>query len=226
MTLFSKKTFEFLMENRFRDDREWFRENRGRYEAHVLAPLQDFVSALSPVMLDIDGKLITEPKVDRTISRVYRDTRFSKDKSLYRDVMWCTFMRDKKLYHGPPAFFFELSPDRFRYGCGYYQADPKEMQALRDLILEDHAAFRKAAEAYRRQNHFVLEGELYKRSKYPEEPPEKQDWLNRKNQFLTHNSTDFDLLYSAGLADVVGEKLRLLQPVYEFFLEGHARAPR
>lgn len=214
MNHFSPKTMDFLVENRLNDSRDWYQEHKGAFTEYVLEPFQHLVAALSPTLLEIDGGLITEPKVDRTISRVYRDTRFSRDKSIYRDHMWCVFMRDKKLYHGPPAFYFEISPELFRYGCGYYQASGEEMEAMRQLILENHTAFAAARKFFDRQDLYVMEGDSYKRPRYPDAPAELQTWLNRKSISFNHNSTDTALLYSEGLAETVAAHLRLLKPVY------------
>ena len=103
---FTKQAVEFLMENKFHDSKDWFRQHREQYDRLVLDPMRALVAEIAPAMLDIDGRLIAEPKVGRSISRIYRDTRFSKDKSTFRDVVWCVFLREKKLYEGPPAFYF------------------------------------------------------------------------------------------------------------------------
>ena len=92
----SPEALEFLIENAMRNDREWFQVNKERFRQLVIAPLEELVSRLAPAMLELDGQLVVEPRVGRTISRVYRDTRFSKDKSLYRSAMWIVFQRDKR----------------------------------------------------------------------------------------------------------------------------------
>lgn len=227
MKAFSSQTFQFLMENRFHNSREWFLEHKPNYMQYVLEPLQDLVAALSPTMLEIDSSLITEPKVDKTISRIYRDTRFARDKSLFKEHMWITFMRDKKSLHFDPAcFFFEITPDHYHYGCGYYQASSAEMGAIRALVLENHPAFAALWRMLERQDIFVPEGESYKRNRYPEAPAELWPWLNRKNLFFTHRSTDFDLLFSEHLAERVAADFLLLKPAYEFFLAARARVKK
>lgn len=221
----SDRTLEFLMENRLRDSRPWFLEHKAEYQQYVIQPMRDLVEQLAPTMLKIDPLLVVEPKVDKTISRIYRDIRFSKDKSLYRDVMWCVFLRDKKQYADMPAFVMEYSPNGFRYGCGYYQAPPKVMAAMRELILANSKGFQKARKAYEGQTLFQMEGETYKRSKYPAQPEAVQNWLNRRNIAFMHNSQDIALLCSDGLADVLAQGFQQLMPMYDFLCqaEQHAR---
>ena len=226
MTKFSPKTLDFLTENRLRDSRDWFKEHKPEFEEHVLEPMRCLVSVLAPTVLEIDGALITEPKVDKTISRVYRDTRFSKDKSLYREQMWIVFMRDHKLYEGPPAFFFEISPEGFRYGCGHYQAATADMQALRELALEGNKAFLAAKKALDSQDVFELQGDVYKRPKYPDAPAELRPWLDRKNLFFCHDSTDAGLLFSDRLSGTIAEGFKSLAPAYELLIAARARVKK
>jgi uncharacterized protein (DUF2461 family) len=93
--MFSAKTLAFLEENHIRDSRVWFGEHKKEYRSYVLEPLRELVTALTPVMLELDGQFVVEPRVDKTICRIWRDTRFSHDPSLYRESMWVIFKRVK-----------------------------------------------------------------------------------------------------------------------------------
>ena len=214
---FSAHTLDFLLENRIQDSREWYEAHKPEYRKYVLEPMVELVERLQPTMQELDPFLVTDAKVDRCISRIYRDTRFSNDKSRYRDVMWCAFSRDKKLYPCPPGFVLEFSPRGFRYGCGYYSAPPKVMDAIRTLILKDDKSYLEAQKAYDKQNLFQIEGEEYKRAHYPDQPEAKRQWLERKCLALMHNSEDFDLLFSEDLYLSLAEGFRTLKPVYDFF---------
>jgi len=183
----------------------------------------ELVTILAPVMLSIDDLLICEPKVDKTISRIYRDTRFSKDKSFYRDHMWCSFKRDKKLFPGFPEFFFDLSPVGFCYGFGYYAAGADSMNSIKELILSGDKDFEKVLKSSEKQDVFVMEGECYKRSKYPDKPADLRAWLDRKSIYFIHNSEDFKLLFSEKLAGMLAEDYKILEPVYRFILKAELR---
>ncbi|MEA4894939.1 MAG: DUF2461 domain-containing protein [Oscillospiraceae bacterium] len=219
----SEKTVDFLFENRVVDSKVWFNEHRSEYESLVLEPMRELVTLLRPAMLSIDPLLICEPKVGRSISRIYRDTRFSRDKSTFRDVMWCVFIRDKKLYDGLPGFWFEFSPRGFRYGCGYYQASADSMEAIRSLILNDDSSFKAAQVAFKKQSVFYMEDTKYKRSRYPDQPEDKREWLDQKSLCFIADSTDSDMLFSDGLADKLARDFTLLVPMYEFMMNAEAR---
>lgn len=220
----TKKTLDFLAENRLRDSREWFHAHRAEYMKYVIEPLTELSERLTPAMLEIDDQLITVPKVGKTISRIYRDTRFSKDKSLYRDVMWVVFVRDKNTHECPPGFVLEFSPDGWRYGCGYYCVPPRIMGDIRAQVLEGTKAYRAAQTALDAQDIFTLEGEKYKRAHFPNESPKKRDWLERRCIDLMHNSQDFDLLFSDDLYRTLAKGFLQLAPVYRFLIAAQGYA--
>ncbi len=214
--MFTTKTLEFLIENRLHNSKTWFEEHKPDFQNLVVAPLAELVVRLAPALLEIDPELVAIPKVGKCISRVYRDTRFSRDKTLYRDVMWAVFMRDKKRYGGLPGFFFEIAPCGFRYGCGYYQAGGDSMQRIRELILAGDKDFQAAFAAYEGQDRFTLEGELYKTSRHPGSPEALRNWLDRKNICFVHSSTDATLLYAENLPETLATHFALLAPIYRF----------
>ena len=77
---FSPKTLKFLKGLEVNNNKTWFQKHRADYEEYVLQPLRDLVTYLGDFMLVIDPCFEITPAVNKTISRIYRDTRFSKDK--------------------------------------------------------------------------------------------------------------------------------------------------
>ncbi len=215
---FSQKTLDFLVLNHIKDSRTWFEEHRGEYQDVVLQPLQELVRALTPQMLQIDDEFVTEPRVDKTICRIRRDTRYSHDKTIYRDHMWIIFKRGKM--HGTelPGYYCEISPDGFHYGCGFYWTSTAYMQTMRELILGDDPFFTKAQAAFAGQDIFQIEGDCFKRPHYRDQPEEKRQWLERRGICLTADNPDLSLLFSDRLAEVLAEGFEKLAPVYYFLL--------
>ncbi len=221
---FSQQTLDFLFQNRIEDSREWFRAHKSDYEQLVHAPMIELVERLTPGMLRIDPLFNCVPR--SCISRIYRDTRFAKDKSIYRDVMWCSFMRDKKIYHGLPGFYFEISPCGFQYGCGYYQASSESLEAMRKMIKEEDRVFKSALNAYQKQKVFCLEDAKYKRTRNPDQPAELREWLDQRNICLNAACGDLQLLFSDSLADRLAQDFALIAPVYRFMIEAESRKQR
>lgn len=218
-TPFSQRTLDFLFENRLNDSRSWFAEHKKEYLELVIQPLRQLVMDLSPAMLELDPDFITEPKVDKTICRIWRDTRYTKDPSLYRDHMWIIFKRGGRM-HGTdyPGIYFEINLDGFSYGCGFYHASTTFMSNLRSRILAGEPEFQAAQEAYLGQRLFRMEGDCFKRPRYGDKTPEEQIWLERRNISFNADSHDFHLLFSKELPGKVEQDLRKLFPVYRFLL--------
>lgn len=221
----TQESLDFLFQNSMMNSRAWFQDHRADYHRLVVEPLAQLVTDLTPAMVEIDSAFITAPKIDKTISRIYRDMRIpaNREKSFYRDNCWIVFIRDKKLYGGLPAFFFELTPVGFSYGMGYYQAATASMEVMREMILAKSSLFLEAQKAYESQKALALVGEDYKRPKYPQAPPELGVWLEKRSLSLVGESRDFDLLFSQNLAAHLEESFRRVAPVYRFFCGVEAR---
>lgn len=213
---FSQEALRFLLENRMNNSKEWYEEHKHVYRKYVYEPFVELVKELSPAMKEIDSSIITVPS--KIISRVRRDTRFTKDKTLYRDNAWIVFLRDKSQMSISPCFWFELGQYGISYGVGYYKARTASMAKMREMILDRHPSFMAALKAYESQDEFVIGGEIYKRNRYPEQPENMQQWLNRRNIVFENVSRDFGPAFSAGLPDVLINGFRKLKPIYDFLL--------
>ena len=218
---FSSKGLRFLREVRKRNSKPWFEENRSVYTDHLLAPFQQLVAVLSGTMLSIDPMFEVRPAINKTISRIYRDTRFSNDKSLYRDTMWLTFKRPVKDWQDRPGFFFELTPTTYRYGMGFYQARRSTMDAFRQTIDRNPRKFLRATSFYRTDNRFELHGEKYKRPLESDHPDTIQDWYQRKSWYLACNRKIDDIVQSPDLVDELREGFVMLKSLYLFVPSGH-----
>ena len=211
---FSAKSLDFLFENTLNDSKLWFNEHKDDYKQNVILPFAELVTSLTDTMLEIDGDLICDPK---KISRLYRDARYSKGKSIFRDYVWYSFSRSREAYDHP-GYYFSISPNGFDYGCGYYSASTETMNILRGLILNNDNTAKAALKAYREQDVFELYGEMYKRDRYPDETAERRNWLNRRQIGVSCESKDFDLLFSDRLAGKIAADFKAIAPVYKLFI--------
>ena len=125
--------------------------------------MRALVENLADPMLSIDGDFEVRPQINKTISKIFRDTRFSKDKSLFKDRMWLVFKRANKEWKDAPGYFFEITPTWYRFGMGYYQALRATMDLIRADIDDDSKEFEKAIKFFAKQNAFELYRETYKR---------------------------------------------------------------
>jgi uncharacterized protein (TIGR02453 family) len=214
---FSHKTLKFLKSLAANNNKKWFEAHRHDYEEYVLQPLRDLVTDLGDFMLDIDPRFEITPTVNKTISRIYRDTRFSKDKSPFRSTVWITFKYQKKDWTTQVCgYFFELSINAYRYGMGFYDAAPAIMSRFREMIDENPEEFLKAISFFANQRTFVLEGEKYKRIIDKNKPKQIQDWYQRKNMYMVCNRKINDRLFSNKLVDDLIYGFGLIAPLYRY----------
>lgn len=216
--MFTQRTLDFLYFNHKQNSPDWYKAHKADYEEFLIAPFKELVDKLSPSLKAIDPQLICEPKVDRSISRIYRDMRYATDGYRYRDHCWAIFARDKKMYEGLPGFYFEVSPYKFSFGCGYYQASPSAMKNFRRLIMQNSEEYIAARNALQRSQVFEVYGDVINTSKYDSYPPEAQNLLRRSNIGVSADSTDYDLLVSPALPDYLAEQFASIAPFYDLLL--------
>jgi uncharacterized protein (TIGR02453 family) len=214
---FSHRTFTFLRDLGRHNDKAWFETHRSVYEEHVLAPLRELVSDLADAMLGIDLSFEVAPAVGKTISRIYRDTRFSSNKSPFRDCMWLTFKRSAQDWaRYVPGYFLEINPTWYRYGLGFYDAAPDLMARFRQQIDEDPQSFLKAVAWFAKQDAFVLEGERYKRPIGQDKSEPVRTWYQHKSFYLTCDGKIDNTILSPKLVGQLRKHFGMAAPLYHY----------
>ena len=216
---FSLETIKFLKEVKTRNSKEWFEQHRAEYEEHLLSPLRALVCALSGTVFGIDKRIETSPAINRAISRIYRDIRFSKDKSLFRDEAWISFKRRTGERMTIPEFYFYITPTMYEFGMGYYAADRASMDLFRTAITKKAASFRKAiAFLEASTGDFERHEDRYKRFIKNDGAKDLEDWYQlRSFCYRIRRKTD-KRLYSPGLAEEITEAFTDLRPLYTFLV--------
>ncbi len=216
-TGFSAKSLAFLKGLEEHNDKLWFEAHRHEYEEHLLGPMRSLASDLGELMLSIDPLLEIRPAVNKTISRIYRDTRFSRSKLPFRTTMWITFKRPGDGWQDRPGYFFEIAPDSYRYGMGFYAASSSTMSALREMIYTHSKELKKAVSALSEQKDFVVEGQMYKRLRRKETSEEMPNWYQRKNIYVVCNRKADSRLFGAQVEMDLRSGFLSLASLYHLF---------
>ena len=216
---FSKEATTFLKNLRVNNNKTWFLEHKQDYEKFILAPMRSLVVDLGSYMLGIDPDFEVRPAINKTISRIYRDTRFSKNKSPYKTAMWITFKQPRKDWKDAPAYFFEISADSYRYGMGMYGATPATMSNFREMVDKDLKKFKKEIAFYKKQKRFVMGGDKYKRIFDKTKSDEIQDWYQRKNLYFMCSKKNDKVLFSEKLLEELGAGFKILADFYHLLLK-------
>lgn len=218
-TGFTKSSIGFLKDLAVNNNKEWFEANRGSYEEHLLGPLKGLSADLGPMISSIDAEIEIAPNINKTISKIYRDVRFSNDKSPFRIDQWLTFKRPGKLWGNVPEFYFYFTPEEYQYGMGYYQATPERMNRLREHIVRHPDRFAKIIQTFKNQEAFKLVGEEYKRT-IPNEMPEAfQPWFQKKSIALSCTRKLDQAFYDPNLLQILSDAFVLNAELYLFITE-------
>lgn len=216
---FTKNTISFLQELKLNNHKEWFEQNRSTYEEHLLKPLKMLATDLEPVIKSIDTKIETAPSVNKTISRIYRDTRFSNDKTPYRTDAWVSFKRPAKVWGNVPEFFMFFTPEEYQVGMGFYAATPANMEKFRQNIFLYPEKFQEIVDHYDSQDTYVLYGENYKRILPNQLPAGFQTWIQKKNLYLSRSKKIDELFFSDSLEKEIEKAFVFNADFYRFFME-------
>ncbi len=180
---FTDATFEFLIELAANNDRTWFKANKPRYEAHVKNPALRFITGFGPILKEISPHFRADPRANGgSLFRIYRDTRFSKDKSPYKTHTGIHFRHEAARDAHAPGFYLHIQPGNCFAGCGIWRPAGPALRKIRESIDDDPAAWKLASRDPRFQAAFELSGDSLVRAPkgYRPDHPHIED-LNRKD---------------------------------------------
>lgn len=173
-TYFTNATFRFLEELAANNNRPWFEKNRPRYEEHVKEPAMRFITDFRPLLKRISPHFRADPRpVGGSMFRIYRDTRFSKDKSPYKTYTGIQFRHDLGKDAHAPGFYLHLEPKSVFIGLGCWHPDGTSVKKIRDAIVDDPAGWKRATQAKKFTSRFELAGDSlvrYPRGFDPDDP--------------------------------------------------------
>jgi uncharacterized protein (TIGR02453 family) len=179
---FSPATFRFLSDLARNNDRAWFQENKPRYEEHVREPAVRFIGDFAPRLRKISPQFRADPRpAGGSLFRIHRDTRFSRDKSPYKTHTGIQFRHLKGKDVHCPGFYLHLEPRRVFVGVGIWHPASDTLGRIRDAIVDDPKAWRRAVGGARFSRRFTLSGDSLKRPPRGCDPghPEIEDLMRK-----------------------------------------------
>ncbi len=171
---FTERAFRFLKELAANNTREWFAENKARYEEDLKVPALRFIEAFAGPLADISPHFHAGP---RSLFRIHRDTRFSKDKSPYKTHVGVQFRHDRSKDVHAPGYYFHLEPGSCFVALGMWHPEPAALRRVRDRIAEEGTEWRRAIDDSRMRKTFELEGDRLSRvpKGFPADHPMAED---------------------------------------------------
>ena len=214
---FDPNGFMLLEMNKFNDSKDFYESVKEDIKRMSITPMRQLAMDLSDELYAIDDKMNLIPT--KMVSRIRRDTRFSKNKEMYRANVWCMFMRDKHQWRFMPCMWFEFFPDSYSYGVGMFHAEPSDLAIFREILTENQEEFKYAL----RQMDIV--GALpfinsFKKDKPGTENIDKdlRAFYNSRYFGFTYTDSDITKLIDGSIEEELRYAIRAFTPMYKFLL--------
>ncbi len=215
---FSDSSFKFLRGLARHNDKEWFASHKGDYESHVRQPFQQLLTDLQPELAAISPHFRADPKpVGGSLFRIYRDARFSNDKSPYKPWQGARLYHERRKQVPAPSFYLHLQPGECFVGAGLWHPEPDTQRRVRQFIFDNPGSWKAAAHAPAFRKRFEFE-----QSEVLVRPPrgfpadfEFIDDLKHKN-FVFWRSLDDATMTGPRLRQTLSADLAALAPFMDY----------
>ena len=212
---FNQDVIPFFLDLRFHNNKAFMDANRERYLTQVRAPFYAFIEAIAPRMLAIDPDFEVRPA--KCLSRINRDTRFSNDKSPYRDHLWIAFRQAAKDRDGLPFYWLEITPEGVTWGLGVWGENREAFDAMRRRMAARPEDYLRVLPILRDRG-FSLSGREWKKLKPPDDLPELlKPWYLKREAYAEKQAESLSVIYSADLVSRVAGDFEALAPLYQIF---------
>ena len=213
-TGFTDETVDFMWGIRFNNERSWFEAHKETYLTQFYQPMRELGDELYDFLRDKrpDAGLI------RKVARIYRDARRLHGRGPYKESLWFSVEQPSEQWTAHPTFWFELMPEGWTYGMGYYMPKPVTMAKLRARIDRDPKPVEKLTRALNKQTEFVLETEDYKKPRSQAPSELLAPWYQAKSFSICHNDKLTDELFCRDIVDRLKTGFEFLLPYYDYFV--------
>jgi len=211
---FPPEGIEFFAKLMRNNRREWFQPRKEIFETKMKQPMRELVETLNRDLKSFAPEYVTDP--DKAIYRIYRDTRFSKDKTPYKDHVAASFF-GRGTVHGTGGLYCAVSHKEVAVGGGIYMPDPPLLSAIRNHIALHHEELRRIlrAKAVR-----TLLGELHgeQLTRVPKgfPPDHPAAGLLRFKRFILYVELPAELATSRELYPEILKRFRAMAPFMRF----------
>mgnify|MGYP000026459269 FL=1 len=219
---FNKDFWNFFDELKENNNREWFTDNKDRYKSDIVTPCMDFIVDMGERLKEISPHYTAIPKANGgSMFRIYRDARFSKNKSPYKENAGIQFRHKLGKNAHAPGFYINLKKDGIFYGGGIWLPESETLGQIRDRICYYPKKWQAVIENEDIINSFgQIKGDGLKR------PPRGYDAdhkyiedIKRKSFFAMKNEDDYKITHKADFVDEVVKTFDAAAPLMAFICD-------
>ena len=218
--MFSLATLDFLDELAANNNKGWFETNKPRYESLVREPALEFIAAMAPLLAEFAPEFRADPrKMGGSLMRVFRDTRFARDKTPYKTNVGIQFRHALGKDVHAPGFYLHIATDQCFLGAGCWHPESDALGRIRDQIAAKPEQWFAARDNKKFVAQWALAGDSLTR------PPRGYaadhaaiDDLKRKD-FIALAPLSFDDITGPGLVKLAGARFAATAPLMKFLCE-------
>jgi len=134
---FFTETLDFFKQLKSNNNKEWFDSNRKNYEDYVLNPAKSFITAMGKKLAMLVPTINADPRTNKSLFRINRDTRFSNDKSPYKTNVGIVFWDGNLPRMESSVFYFHLEDSNIMLGAGIYMFNKPQLQEYRESVINE-----------------------------------------------------------------------------------------
>ena len=213
-TGFTDETVDFMWGIRFNNERTWFEAHKDIYLTQFYQPMRE----LSAELYDFIREKRSDYGLISKVTRIYRDARRLHGRGPYKESLWFSVEQPSEQWTAHPTLWFELSPDGWCCGMGYYMPKPLTMAKLRARIDRDPKTMEALTRRLNGQQELTLETEDYKRPRAAAPSPLLEPWYKMKSFSILHQDKLTEELFSREIVDHLKRDFEFLLPYYDYFV--------
>lgn len=214
---FPKESIRFLIDLKANNNREWFQQHKPVYLQYINQTSKAFVVEMEERLIEITGQPMSSK-----IYRIYRDVRFSKDKTPYNPYIHISFFLadlGKQSCGIKPSFHFGLETDELIVGTGSFEFTKENLITYRDKVANDTTGEKLATilKHYNEEDGYHLDEPVLKHvpAGFDKNHP-RENLLRRKGLVIWHKQPHPTALNSVEISDEIMDRFRAMKPVYDW----------
>jgi uncharacterized protein (TIGR02453 family) len=212
---FPQEMIRFFRGLKRNNRREWFQPRKHLFEQHVKAPMLELVAALNAQLARFAPDYVTDPT--KSIFRIYRDTRFSADKTPYKTNIAASFRRRGPKHVHLGGFYFSVSSDEIEVAGGLYHPPPETTLLVRTHISENHPELRRIlTNRTARRLMGELQGDELTRAPKGFDPKHPAAGFIKKKDWILYAMLDPSLARTPKLYREIADRFRVITPFLDY----------
>ena len=219
---FPQSTIKFLTALSKNNNKEWFEKNRVRYDFELLQPAVQFVIDMGEKLADLSPNIIAIPKIDKSIFRLYRDVRFSKNKAPFKTNLGLYFWEGRGKKMECSGFYFHIEPKLFFLGAGMYMFTKDQLKKYREIVSDPVKGkeLNDVINKILKNKKLTLGGKTFKKTPRGFNPDYKyNELLLHSGLYVSYESKDIKDLIKKDPVIFAYKLFKEMSPIHKWFVE-------